>query len=191
MKKLLTCLVVVLFVAPSAAQAQSWTGLLQRPPAPQMLKTPSDYSWPNPAENAMIFLHAQQQVEQIKAQRFQNEITQRQLQRMDAQRQAEATKLPEPAATPTPLPDAATLIFHARMAKAAETDPEIMKIAADKTLPVSLPMALVIKDSEHPAQLIRYIDSHRTDAAKITRLETIPAVHAMEAIKASLNALKK
>ena len=82
-------------------------------------------------------------------------------------------------------------MFRARMAKAAETDPDIIKLVADKTLPVSPAMALVIRDSEHPAQIIRYLDSNRAEATGIAHLDTVAAVHAMEAIEASLSAPKK
>ncbi len=187
MKKALVCLVVALVAVPSAAHAQSWTNLLPQYNQQPRVNLGDVYKPLTPND----ILGAYQQAEQIKALRMQNEITRRQLQEMDEKRQAEATKPPEPSATPFPPPDAATLMFRARMAKAAETDPEILKIAADNTLPVSLPMALVIKDSEHPAQIIRYLDSDRAEASRIAHLDAVPAVHAMEAIEASLNTQKQ
>ena len=71
------------------------------------------------------------------------------------------------------------------MAAAAENDPELPEIENDATLPVSLPMALAIKESEAAPSILRYLSAHRDDAARISRMIPIAAVREIGKIEAA------
>jgi hypothetical protein len=75
--------------------------------------------------------------------------------------------------------------YRARMAAAAESDPELPEIENDATLPVSLPMALAIKESESAPQVLRYLSAHRDEAARISRMNPIAAVREIGKIEAA------
>jgi hypothetical protein len=74
--------------------------------------------------------------------------------------------------------------YRARMAAAAGSDPELLEIENDTTLPVSLPMALAIKESEAAPQILRYLSAHRDEAARIARLSPIAAAREIGRIEA-------
>ncbi len=75
--------------------------------------------------------------------------------------------------------------YRARMAAAAESDPELPEIENDTTLPISLPMAFAIKESESAPQVLRYLSAHRDEAARISRLSPIAAVREIGRIEAA------
>ncbi len=74
--------------------------------------------------------------------------------------------------------------YRARMAAAAGSDPELLEIENDTTLPVSLPMALAIKESEAAPQVLRYLSAHRDEAARISRMNPIAAAREIGRIEA-------
>ncbi len=75
--------------------------------------------------------------------------------------------------------------YRARMTAAAEGDPELLSIENDATLPVSLPMALAIKESEAAPQVLRYLSAHRDEAARIARLNPLAAAREIGRIEAA------
>ena len=74
--------------------------------------------------------------------------------------------------------------YRARMAAAAGSDPELLEIENDTTLPVSLPMALAIKESEAAPQVLRYLSTHRDEALRISRMNPIAAAREIGRIEA-------
>ncbi len=75
--------------------------------------------------------------------------------------------------------------YRSRMAAAAESDPELLEIENDVTLPVSLPMALAIKESEAAPQVLRYLSAHRDEALRIARMNPIAAAREIGRIEAA------
>ena len=75
--------------------------------------------------------------------------------------------------------------YRARMAAAAGSDPELLEIENDTTLPVSLPMALAIKESEAAPSILRYLAAHRDEAARIAGLNPIAAAREIGRIEAA------
>jgi len=75
--------------------------------------------------------------------------------------------------------------YRGRMAAAAEGDPELLEIENDATLPVSLPMAIAIKESEAAPLILRYLAAHRDEAARIATLDPIAAAREIGRIEAA------
>lgn len=75
--------------------------------------------------------------------------------------------------------------YRARMAAAAGSDPELLEIENDTTLPVSLPMALAIKESEAAPSILRYLAAHRDEAARIATMNPIAAAREIGRIEAA------
>ncbi len=84
--------------------------------------------------------------------------------------------------------DAIDRRYRERMAAAAISDPELLEIENDATLPVSLPMAIAIKESEAAPSILRYLSAHRDEAARIARLNPIAAAREMGRLEARLSA---
>lgn len=78
--------------------------------------------------------------------------------------------------------------FFERMEKAAETDPDLLTDFRDPSLPVSAPMADLIKDSECAPQLVRYLLSNRAEAAKIAQLGPLAAAKEIGKLETKLTA---
>ncbi len=72
--------------------------------------------------------------------------------------------------------------FQARMAEAARTHPDILRIMNDPTLTISLPMTKAIKESDHPAVIIRFLGEHRDEAEKISKMDPATAEFITHAI---------
>jgi hypothetical protein len=68
--------------------------------------------------------------------------------------------------------------FNERINKAAEKDPDILEIVKDNSLPISIPMAFVIKESESAPEILKYLSEHRDESFKIARMN--PAAAARE-----------
>lgn len=82
-------------------------------------------------------------------------------------------------------------IYRERMTTAAMTDPELLEIENDATLPVSLPMAIAIKESEGAPSILRYLAAHRDEAARIARLNPIAAAREIGRIEAAATSSPK
>jgi hypothetical protein len=65
--------------------------------------------------------------------------------------------------------------FTNRINKVAETEPEIFEIINDRTLPISNPMAYVIKESESAPEIIKYLSRNREESFRISRMNPIAA----------------
>lgn len=76
--------------------------------------------------------------------------------------------------------------FQERITAAAAEDPRVAEIMRDPTLPVSTPMAEVIKASDVAPALLKYLDSHRADAQRIARMPTVLAARELGAIEATI-----
>ncbi|MGD0229699.1 MAG: hypothetical protein ABSC19_04975 [Syntrophorhabdales bacterium] len=74
--------------------------------------------------------------------------------------------------------------FRERMEKAAEADPELMTMAHDPTLRISLPMALAIRESAAAPELLRHLGENREEAARIASLPPLAAAKEMGRIEA-------
>ena len=75
----------------------------------------------------------------------------------------------------------------ARMAKAAEKDPEIFEIQNDPDLPITQPMAIAIKGSDLGPEIVRYLADNRVEAARIAHLNPIFAAREIGKIEAKLS----
>lgn len=76
--------------------------------------------------------------------------------------------------------------FHGRIQAAAETDPRILELVSDQTLPVSKPMATLIQKSDIAHSLLRYLDSNRADASRIASMDPILAAREMGILEARI-----
>ena len=139
MKKITKVFAVAALICLSSAfpimvQAQSWTSLL--PQAGQTrINTPADYSWPNPAENAMTILRAQQQAEQNEALRIRTKrpvwTSKRDSGRLStAREEQERQRATQEAAY-------IDKTFMERATKEGQTDPKILAALSDTSLPIS------------------------------------------------------
>ena len=77
-------------------------------------------------------------------------------------------------------------IFNTRIAIEATVDPEIPVIMNDRTLPVSPVMALLIKESDMPGKILRYLHEHRDEAMAMGRLQPVNVAKAMGALEAKI-----
>ncbi len=76
--------------------------------------------------------------------------------------------------------------FEDQLEREAETDPSILDLRNDKSLPVSDPMAEVIRSSEVAAKLLRWIDQNRPQAKKIALMSPYKAAAEMGKIEAEI-----
>lgn len=65
--------------------------------------------------------------------------------------------------------------FEARLAEAAAEDPELLAIRNDQTLPISQPVAALIKQSTVAPDVLRYLNQHRDVAAKLSTMHPMQA----------------
>ncbi len=75
--------------------------------------------------------------------------------------------------------------YRERMTAAAKGDPALLEIENDPALPVSLPMALAIKESEAAPSILRYLSAHRDEAVRIARMNPIAAAREIGKIEAA------
>jgi len=76
--------------------------------------------------------------------------------------------------------------FMERVNKAAETDPEILEIMKDPTLPVSPVMAEVIRESEVGPKILRFLSANRVEGNRIARLQPLAAARELGRIEAKI-----
>lgn len=82
--------------------------------------------------------------------------------------------------------------FMRKIEVAAEQDPEIINFVQNYHLPgpyhipLSDPMAQVLKESECPAQLLRYLASNKQEATRIARLSSIAAAKELGKLEAKI-----
>lgn len=76
--------------------------------------------------------------------------------------------------------------FMERVNKAAETDPGILEIIEDRTLPVSKAMAEVIRESEVAPKLLRFLSDNRTEGKRIAGLSPLAAARELGRIEARI-----
>ncbi len=81
--------------------------------------------------------------------------------------------------------------FQARIATAAEEDPQILDILNDPTLPLSEAMAPTIKESEAAPQLLRWLSQNRKEAFRIAQLNPLAAARELGKIEAQLALVPK
>ena len=81
--------------------------------------------------------------------------------------------------------------FNERINKAAENDPEILEIVNDKTLPVSAPMAMSIKESDAAPEILKYLSEHRDESLKLSRMSPIAAAREIGKIEYKLTNVPK
>lgn len=79
------------------------------------------------------------------------------------------------------------VIFQSRMAIEAATDPEILNVAKDPTLPISPAMASIIKESDMGPKLIRYFNDNRQEANLVRGMDPISAARMIGKIEAKLS----
>lgn len=76
--------------------------------------------------------------------------------------------------------------FQRKLEKAAETDPDIIELQQDTTLPVSGVMKQLIIRSDVGPDILRWIDNHREDATRIYHLHPIDVARELGAIEYQL-----
>ena len=81
--------------------------------------------------------------------------------------------------------------FQERIAEAAEKNPLITDILADKTMPISPAMAEIIKASDVAADMLVYLHDNRKEALRIRGLSPILAAKEMGRIEATLTSTPK
>jgi len=86
---------------------------------------------------------------------------------------------------------AAQEAFNARIEKFAEIDPDISSIVNDQTLPISTPMAAVIRRSENGPMLLRYLSNNRQEALRISRLTPLAAAMEIGRLEMKITSVPK
>lgn len=76
--------------------------------------------------------------------------------------------------------------FSIKLQEAAKTDPEIVNIVSDPTIPINQAMAYHIKISDIGPQLVRYLHENQNEAARIYLLNPIQAAAELGRIEAKL-----
>lgn len=82
-------------------------------------------------------------------------------------------------------------MFQQRLAQAAETDPTILDIVTDKTLPVSDAMAQLIQQSDSAPQILKWLDNNRKEAGRIAAMHPIMAARELGIVEARLQSAPK
>lgn len=77
--------------------------------------------------------------------------------------------------------------FQKRIADAAKDDPTLVDVLNDPTLPISIHMAPLLKESENAPKLVRWLDQHRDDARRIATLPPLQAAREMGILEARLS----
>jgi hypothetical protein len=78
--------------------------------------------------------------------------------------------------------------FMERINKAAETDPGILEIMEDRTLPVSQTMAEIIRESEVAPKILRHLSVNRAEGLRIAQLSPLAAARELGRIEAKIMA---
>ena len=81
--------------------------------------------------------------------------------------------------------------FEQKLEKFAETDPSILDIREDKTLPVSRAMGDIIQESDMAPELLKYLDANRKEAQRIYGLSPLAAAKEMGRLEATLSSTPK
>lgn len=81
--------------------------------------------------------------------------------------------------------------FRTRMEEAAKTDPDIMFVLDDRTLPVSAIMAEIIKESDAGPRLLRHLSNDRQLAARLAQLTPFLAAKELGRLEAQILATHK
>lgn len=76
--------------------------------------------------------------------------------------------------------------FMERINAAAETDPGILELMEDRTLPVSQAMAEVIRESEVGPKILRFISDNRAEGKRIAGLSPMAAARELGRIEAKI-----
>ena len=77
--------------------------------------------------------------------------------------------------------------FQKRIADAAKDDPTLVDVLNDPTLPISVHMAPLLKESENAPKVLRWLDQHRDDARRIATLPPMQAAREMGILEARLS----
>jgi hypothetical protein len=76
--------------------------------------------------------------------------------------------------------------FMGRINAAAETDPGLLDILSDTTLPVSTAMAEVIRESDVAPKILRFLAANRAEGARIAQLSPLAAARELGRIEAKI-----
>ena len=77
--------------------------------------------------------------------------------------------------------------FQTRINQAAQKDPDILDIVNDRSLPISQPMAVVIKESEQAPDVLRYLSNNRDESRRIAQMNPIAAAREIGKIEYKLS----
>ena len=78
--------------------------------------------------------------------------------------------------------------FMGRINTAAETDPGLLDILEDTTLPISTAMAEVIRESDVAPKVLRFLAANRAEGARIAQLSPLAAARELGRIEAKIMA---
>lgn len=78
--------------------------------------------------------------------------------------------------------------FMERINRAAESDPDLMTIVQDRTLPINTAMAEVIRESEHAPKLLRMLSENRAEALRIANLSPLASAREIGRMEAKVAA---
>lgn len=81
--------------------------------------------------------------------------------------------------------------FTERIQKASESDPDILDLLNDQTLPISTPMAVVIKRMELGPQVLRFLANDRNESARIAKLSPLVAAAELGKIEMKIKNIPK
>lgn len=77
--------------------------------------------------------------------------------------------------------------FQKRISAAVKDDPALLDVMNDPTLPVSVHMIPVLKESEHAPKLLRWLDQNRDEARRIANLPPLQAAREMGILEAKIS----
>jgi hypothetical protein len=77
--------------------------------------------------------------------------------------------------------------FQKRIDAAVKDDPTLVDVMRDPTLPISVHMIPVLKESENAPKLLRWLDQNREEARRIANLSPLMAAREMGIVEARLS----
>lgn len=77
--------------------------------------------------------------------------------------------------------------FQKRIDTAVKDDPTLVDVMQDPTLPISVHMIPVLKESENAPKLLRWLDQNRDEARRIANLPPLQAARAMGILEARIS----
>jgi hypothetical protein len=156
-------------------EAAYWKGVAEgrgKPDSPSSVETPP--STATPTAPKLDQFETYEQYEVAKDEYLLQTAEHRAMQRMQAAQAAQTVQTVEQT-------------FQKRIDAAVAEDPTLVDVLRDPTLPISVHMIPVLKESENAPKLLRWLDQNREEARRIATLPPLQAARAMGMVEAKIS----